>query len=66
MIEKKVGDHDYRVNANGKVKTYHVNLLKKFHHREGERDHINASVEPGGAILESVSSAVYSRRMASM
>ena len=31
MIEKKVGDHDDRVNVNGKLKTYHVNLLKKFH-----------------------------------
>ena len=52
MMEEKVGDHDYRVNVNCKVKTYHVSLLKKFHQREGERDHISPSVQTGGAILE--------------
>ena len=53
-----MGDHDYWVNVSGKVKAYHVNLLKKFHQHECERDHISASVEARGIILELVSSAV--------
>ena len=57
-IEEKVGNHDYGVNMNSKVKTYRVKLLKKFNQREGERDHISASVEAGGKILELVSSMV--------
>ena len=35
-VVAKVGEVDYRVEiAPGKVKTYHINLLKKYYHRDG-------------------------------
>ena len=34
----KVGHLDYRINMNGKVKTFHANLLKKFFRRDDTDD----------------------------
>ena len=34
MIKEKVGSLDYRIEINGKRKTYHVNLLKKYVERD--------------------------------
>jgi len=35
-----VGDFDYRVKASpDKVKTYHINMLKRYYHRESPTEH---------------------------
>jgi glycerophosphoryl diester phosphodiesterase len=36
-IEEKVRLNDYKVNVKGKNRTYHANMLKKYHKREVER-----------------------------
>ena len=51
MIESKMGDDDYRVYVNGKVKTYDVNILKKFYKRE-------ESVETNTTVWELVTLSV--------
>ena len=34
-----VGEVDYRIEMdNGKVKTYHINMLKRYFHRENKAD----------------------------
>ena len=47
-VVDKIGDVNYRVEiAQGKIKTYHINMLKKYYHRkefetnEGEHPMIN-------------------------
>ena len=35
-VEERIGSNDYRINVKGKVKTYHVNLLKRYHVRSEE------------------------------
>ena len=33
-VEKTVGTNDYGIQVNGKVKTFHANMLKKYIERE--------------------------------
>jgi hypothetical protein len=49
-IEAVVGVNDYKINISGKSKTYHANLLKKYHRRE--------EVKVGASIIYSVCAAV--------
>ena len=37
-VVQKVGQLDYKINMNGKVKTFHANLLKKFYRRNDADD----------------------------
>ena len=33
-VKEKVGENEYRIAIRGKVKTYHVNLLKLYFYRK--------------------------------
>jgi hypothetical protein len=37
-IIKKVGNADYRIDMNGKIKTFHANMLKLYIDRANEDD----------------------------
>ena len=46
-IDKIVAKNDYCVSINGKVKTFHVNMLKKYRSREKEKDGNTAVASAG-------------------
>ena len=54
-IESVVGECDYKTKVNGKVKTYHANLLKRFHQRE---DKDTANIVSGGPVWDLLSAAI--------
>ena len=41
---------------NGKVKSYHANLLQRFHHQEDNKDTVNTV--SGGAVWDLVSAVI--------
>ena len=43
MITEKLNPYDYKVDIKGKTKTYHGNMLKKYHRREEELEEDNTS-----------------------
>ena len=43
-VEHVVAVNDYKVNVDGKVKTYHANLLKKYYRRDTKPEQVGASV----------------------
>ena len=55
VVQEKVGEYDYRIMLNGKVKTYHVNMLKRYVERRAEVDNGSASAS---SALEVVAVAV--------
>ena len=56
-IEEQTGSNDYRINVKGKVKTYHVNHLKKYH-VGSEELMTKADDNVRGPLLETVCSAI--------
>ncbi|GFO50194.1 gypsy retrotransposon integrase-like protein 1 [Plakobranchus ocellatus] len=44
-VEKKVGDNSYIIDVNGRKRTYHANLLKKFYQRGGDIDQDNGILQ---------------------
>jgi len=43
-----VGEVDYKIEINpGKVKTYHINMLKRYFHRENEQKDVLRNVDKG-------------------
>ena len=56
-VEERTGSNYYRINVKGKVKTYHVNLLKRCHGRSEELIP-KADDNVRGPLLETVCSAI--------
>ena len=56
-VEERIGSNDYRINVKGKVKTYHVNLLKRYHVLSEELMS-KADDNVRGPLLETVCSAI--------
>ena len=56
-VEERIGSNDYRINVKGKVKTYHVNLLKRYH-MQSEKLMPKADDNVRGPLLETVCSAI--------
>ena len=57
MVERHIGTNDYQVNAKRKAKTYHINLLKRYHQRKkGEKG--TAIVATGRPLLDIVSATI--------
>ena len=44
MIDNKIGSNNYSLKVGSKLKTFHINLLKKYHKREGDSLQVLASV----------------------
>ena len=56
-IESVVGECDYKVKVNGKVKIYLANLLKRFHQWEYNNDTANIVSLDRGAVWDLVPAA---------
>lgn len=54
-MEEAVATNDYKVNVAGKVKTFHINLLKKFHQRQNEETEDTGA---RGGVLEIACAAI--------
>ena len=52
-VTSKVGKHDYRVDQNGKIKTYHANLLRKYIRRGDNDNRVSA-----GSCLEMLGTGI--------
>ncbi|GFO35039.1 Zinc finger protein [Plakobranchus ocellatus] len=44
-VEKKVGDNNYIIDVNGRKRTYHANLLKKYYQRSDDLDQDNGILQ---------------------
>ena len=51
-VKEVLGDNDYRVDVKGKVRTYHINLLKEYIQRKEEHKATSVLEKAGAAIIE--------------
>ena len=57
-VIKKVAKHDYRIDVNGKEKTFHANLLKKYVSRNEDNVHNSAEIVHAAAGLVRASASI--------
>ena len=57
-VTGRVGRNDYKVLTDGKERTYHVNLLKKYHRREESERELNESQRQKEGVLEKACASV--------
>ena len=46
-VVHKLSDQDYRIDINGKLKTFHTNLLKRYISRDEDSEHEDSSTDSG-------------------
>ncbi|XP_043212021.1 uncharacterized protein LOC122376289 [Amphibalanus amphitrite] len=60
-VQEKTNECDYRIIVNGKVKTYHINMLKRYMDRTVQENRSDVSASVSGALMEVVAVAVIER-----
>ncbi|XP_041461733.1 uncharacterized protein LOC121413037 [Lytechinus variegatus] len=51
-VVSKVSSTDYRIDLNGKLKVFHINLLKKYHDRNNTSPSLSDTVTACSAVIE--------------